>query len=144
VTPADYEFDDSDVTNDSYAEDDENVLDSDDDDNILDSNDDDSLVSSAHSERLQLPMIGNRLVNFPLRSLSLQTVTACKECILTNMLSFVDFCVRQTKTLYMAADEKKTYKREIYVTKKKQQHQGVVQGMEVGTYAMPQVPHANS
>jgi len=56
VTPAGDDLYESDVTNDSSAEDD-NLLDSEDDEISLDSCDDDSVVSFDHSESHQPPMI---------------------------------------------------------------------------------------
>jgi hypothetical protein len=109
VTPAGDDFYESDVTNDSYAEDD-NLLDSEDDEISLDSCDDDSVLCFDHSESHQPLMIGNHLVELPFLSSSLHTVTTCKQCVDTDLLSYVNFCVQQTKTLCVAADEKKTYK----------------------------------
>jgi len=117
VTPAGDDLYESDGTNDSSAEDD-NLLDSEDDEISLDSCDDDSVVSFDHSESHQPPMIGNRLVNLPFLSSLLHTVTTCKQCADTDMSSFVDFCVQQTKTLCVAADEKKTYKEKYMLLKR--------------------------
>jgi hypothetical protein len=117
VNPAGDDLYESDGTNDSSAEDD-NLLDSEDDEISLDSCDDDSVVSFDHSESHQPPMIGNRLVNLPFLSSLLHTVTTCKQCADTDMSSFVDFCVQQTKTLCVAADEKKTYKEKYMLLKR--------------------------